>query len=173
MKKSLIYCKVGQLTRKDAFMIKISKKIEYALMALKHISQGQKGEQFCARKICEIYKIPFDTTSKMMQIMNSHEILQSSQGVKGGYKLNKKLSEITFLQLCEMIEGTPYLTSCETPDGKLCSLLQTCNIVHPVKQLNQRLMEFLGELTLENILKTKPNFNLDGSSENHENSRSA
>ena len=40
-----------------------------------------------------------------MQVMNNHDVLKSVKGIKGGYSLNKSLSEITYMGLVQMIEG--------------------------------------------------------------------
>ena len=54
-------------------MLKINKKTEYALMALKFIGERENGALVTVREICDVLKTPFDTTAKVMQAMNHHE----------------------------------------------------------------------------------------------------
>ncbi len=132
-------------------MLKINKRVEYALMALKFIATKNEDDLTSAREICENFKTPFDTTAKVMQKMNTAGILNSVKGIKGGYSLNKSLRDITYMELVSLIEGRKVGRVCETEKG-LCENYNLCNIIHPVEQLNRILTDFLKELTLEELL---------------------
>lgn len=67
-------------------MFKINRKLEYALIALNHIGSVEKGELTTAKEICDTYNIPFDPTSRVLQIMTQKKILQAAHGVNGGYR---------------------------------------------------------------------------------------
>ena len=66
-------------------MLKINKKVEYALIALKLMLEKEQGELTTAREVSDKFHTPFDTTAKVMQMMNSARMLESVKGVKGGY----------------------------------------------------------------------------------------
>lgn len=144
-------------------MLKINKKVEYALMALKfmadkaltHQSNGESSDHVTltsAREICDEFHMPFDTTAKVMQLMNNQEILKSVKGIKGGYSLNKDLSEITYMSLVRMIEGKVVGRVCITTKGT-CELFSKCNITTPVEHLNRKLNIFLETLSLADLLQ--------------------
>ena len=138
-------------------MLKINKKVEYALMALKFMAdkvQLENGQLnlTSAREICDELKTPFDTTAKVMQLMNNQDILKSTKGIKGGYSLNKDLSQITFMNLVNLIEGKVSGRVCVNEKGT-CELFGKCNIVEPVELLNQKLNTFLETLTLAELLQ--------------------
>lgn len=103
-----------------------------------------------AREVCDRFKIPFDTTAKVMQIMNNKGILSSCQGVKGGYQLQTDLAQLNYLQLAEIIEGKKIWTDCEISQ---CGLIDSCNITGPIKRLNQYLSYFFQGLSLEELLQ--------------------
>ncbi|MBC97661.1 MAG: transcriptional regulator [Halobacteriovoraceae bacterium] len=141
-------------------MIKINKKIEYALMALKYMSQrcaNAKGEEqtlelTSAREICDKFHTPFDTTAKVLQLMNNQGILISTKGIKGGYSLAVPLSHVTFGQLAEIIEGKNKTGSfCQSAKGR-CDLYENCNIVTPIDLLSKKVNEYLSSLSLEELL---------------------
>ena len=90
----------------------------------------------------------------MLQTLNFNNILASHKGVKGGYALARPLSQISYLELCDMIEGTSYVPSCSESPEK-CELYDTCNIVTPLTQLNAKLINFFRDITLEDILMLK------------------
>ena len=135
-------------------MLKINKKVEYALMALKFMAdKNDHTPLVSAREICDVFDTPFDTTAKVMQVMNNHDILKSVKGIKGGYSLNKSLSSITYMELVRMIEGREEIGRvCSNHKGN-CELIGKCNISTPVEVLNRKLNSFLENLTLAELLQ--------------------
>ncbi len=133
-------------------MLKINKKVEYALMALKFMADKQETTLTSAREICDVMGTPFDTTAKVMQLMNNQDILKSVKGIKGGYSLNKPLSEITYMELVRLIEGRPKIgRACISSKGT-CELINKCNISTPVERLNLKLNSVLEKMTLADLL---------------------
>ncbi len=134
-------------------MLKINKKVEYALMALKFMADKKDSSLTSAREICDEFKTPFDTTAKVMQLMNNQEILKSTKGIKGGYSLNKALTEITYMELVRLIEGKEDIGRVCVSNKGTCELFGKCNIATPVEQLNRKLNIFLETLTLGDLLQ--------------------
>ncbi len=109
------------------------------------------GSKTSAREICDEFNLPFDTTAKVMQLMNNQDILKSTKGIKGGYVLNKELSEINYMDLVRLIEGKVTGRVCIGSKGT-CELFNKCNIVTPIELLNKKLNAFLENLTLAELL---------------------
>jgi Rrf2 family nitric oxide-sensitive transcriptional repressor len=130
-------------------MIKINKKVEYALMVLKFIQDKAPGDLTSAREICDHFHAPFDTTAKVMQQMNGAGILSSQKGVRGGYQLAKNLSQVSYLELVELIEERPFMMDCH--EGP-CDLIHQCNITQPIKRLNDYLINIFQSLSLSELL---------------------
>lgn len=130
-------------------MIKINRKVEYALMVLKLMKDKGQNELTTAREACDRYDLPFDTTAKVMQQMNGAEILHSLKGVKGGYTLARELSSISYIELAELIEGKSFMMDCH--EGP-CDLIHSCNISQPIKRLNDYLINIFSSLTLHELL---------------------
>lgn len=131
-------------------MIKINRKVEYALMVLKHMVE-KPSELTSAREIADLYHTPFDTTAKVMQVMNASGILHSVKGMKGGYTLAKNLSQISYMELSEMIEGKSIEMKCASSEGT-CELMNSCNIITPVQKINFQVSKFFKNLTLDQLL---------------------
>ncbi len=109
----------------------------------------EKDSLTTAREVCDQFKTPFDTTAKVMQLMNNAGILQSQKGVKGGYTLARDLSEVSYLELVELIEGKSFMMDCH--DGP-CELYHQCNISRPIKRLNDYLLYIFNSLTVAELL---------------------
>ena len=133
-------------------MLRVNRKLEYALIALKHIASKEPGQLSSAREIALQYKTPFDTTAKIMQLLGRAQVLQSSQGVKGGYLLKRNLAEINFIELSEIVEQKKFDFSCEDAHGP-CELLEVCNIKSPLKAINSKLVRFFSGVSLQELLR--------------------
>lgn len=130
-------------------MVKINRKVEYALMVLKFMNERDESDLTTAREVCDLFKTPFDTTSKVMQQMNLAGILTSHKGVKGGYHLSSDLRQLSYLGLVELIEGKASVVDCN--EGP-CDLLGSCNISGPIKRFNTYLTQILSSLSVYDLI---------------------
>ncbi len=130
-------------------MIKINRKVEYALMVLKLMKDRNSSELTTAREVCDKFHTPFDTTSKVMQLMNTAGLLHSHKGVKGGYTLLRDLSEVSYVELVQLIEGKSFMMDCH--EGP-CDLFKSCNIAQPIRRLNDYIINIFSTLTLNELL---------------------
>ncbi|UOF00255.1 Rrf2 family transcriptional regulator [Bdellovibrio bacteriovorus] len=136
-------------------MNKINRKLEYALMALKHMSQKIPGELTSAKEVSDSFHTPFDATARVMQQMaQKGGILRAEYGANGGYQITKDLAKVSMQDLLEIIEGPTALVKCLHKEEP-CEIKGTCNIVSPITNLNHRLTEFYKGLSLKDLLVEK------------------
>ena len=119
-------------------------------MALKIMGEKEENSVVTVREICDVLKTPFDTTAKVMQAMNHHDIVKSIQGLRGGYTLHKNLSDITFMEITKIAEDIKEDNFCQSNKG-LCNLHSTCNIITPIERLNSKIVAFLGQISLKEL----------------------
>lgn len=132
-------------------MNKINRKIEYALMALKYMSQKIPGELTTAKEVSDSFQTPFDATARVMQIMAQKGWLRSEQGAMGGYQITKDLSKVSMQDLIAIIEGPTAVARCLHKNSP-CEIQMTCNIASPITKLNNKLNEFYQGLNLKDLL---------------------
>jgi len=132
-------------------MNKLNRKLEYSLMALKHMSVKRPGELTTAKEVSESYKSPFDATARVMQAMAQKGLLKSEQGASGGYQITKDLSKVTLHELMGVIQGPTKIAKCMHKQEP-CEMQKSCNIISPITNLNQKLNEFYQNVTLRDLL---------------------
>jgi Rrf2 family nitric oxide-sensitive transcriptional repressor len=132
-------------------MNKLNRKLEYALMALKYLSQKIPGELTSAKEVSDSFKTPFDATARVMQAMAQKGLLRVEHGAMGGYQITKDLGKVTMLNLLEIVEGPTVMVKCMEKENP-CDMHGTCNIISPVQLLQHRLNEFYGNITLKELL---------------------
>lgn len=132
-------------------MKKLNRKIEYSLMALRHMSHKMPGELTTAKEVSESYQTPFDATARVMQIMAQHGLLKSEQGAFGGYQITRDLAKITLDDLISIIDGPTKIAKC-MHKAEPCEIQSNCNIISPIHNLNQKLTQFYQSVTLKELL---------------------
>ena len=133
-------------------MIKINRKLEYGLMALKHMRAKRLGELSTAKEIGEVYQAPFDVVAKVLQQLAHHGWLKVAYGVKGGYVLQRDLQTVSLLDLTEILLGPVQLVDCLSGETHDCTLSPSCNVADPLKKLNSKVKDFYKQITIAELV---------------------
>jgi len=136
-------------------MFKINRKLEYALIALRHMSAKSPGQLTSAKEICDIYHAPFDPMSRVLQIMAQHQVLRAEQGAHGGYQILKDLSKVTLQDLTEMIEGPTQIVNCFHGNYSHCDITASCNVISPMLNLNERIDAFFNTINVQELISSR------------------
>ena len=128
-------------------MLKLTRQVEYALIALKHMYEASDKPIVAVREICDTHQIPFDATARVLQKLTRKGILTSVQGTHGGYQLETNLNDLNFYTFIEIVVGPLELAACMGVSGS-CALVETCNIISPLSILNDRLSDFYKSISL-------------------------
>ena len=130
-------------------MFKITRKLEYALIALRHIQGQSEDKVVSAKEISGVYRIPLQLLAKILQELSKHDILEAIQGAHGGYRLKKSLDEMNLTALIKILEGPIGIMDCSI-DTK-CVQLDICNIRKPINRVNDAIVSMFDNLTLSEI----------------------
>jgi len=134
-------------------MLKINKTIEYALIAIKHIKSNNSNKLFSSRDISDLYNIPYELLSKILQRLCKLGYLQSVKGPNGGYLLKKSLNKISLIKFIEEFEGPVSFSQCTIETNTECSQFDLCNIKSPINEINNNIRELLSNMYLNEITK--------------------
>ncbi len=132
-------------------MNKVNRKLEYSLMALKHMAQKRPGELTTAKEVAESYRAPFDATARVMQLMAQSGLLKVEHGAFGGYQITKDLTKVSMLDLLEAVQGPTQIAKCIAKNDA-CEIQPVCNIMSPISQLNSKLNDFYKNLSINDLL---------------------
>src|ERR1051325_3778816 len=100
-------------------MLRLSKKADYALMAMKHLAQKRETCSTSAREIAEQYDIPIELMAKVLQRLVRMRLLASTQGTRGGYMLGRAADLISVADVIEAIDG-PFTVPARPTDKHAC-----------------------------------------------------
>lgn len=134
-------------------MLKLTKKADYGLIALKHLAvTAETGGIASAKEIADTYHIPLPLLSKILQKLNKSGFLRSEQGNNGGYRLGRDAREISTLEVIRAIDGPIILTHCFTTEhAGGCQLSETCNVREPLRKVHEGILRLLGGITIHDL----------------------
>ncbi len=138
-------------------MIKVTRKVEYSLMAIKLMASRPKEELTSAREVCDKFSIPFDTISKVMQSLKNSGVITAVQGAQGGHFISKDLNRLSYLELNEIVEEKKMIEGCNTKNKK-CSRSGQCNISNSMNNLHKKLLGLFKNISVHELLKLDENY---------------
>jgi len=138
-------------------MLRLTKKADYALMALKYLAEqpdlGAAPTAVSAKDIAQAYHIPPPLLAKILQTLARAGLLVSHAGTNGGYALAKAASDISAFEVIRAIDGPLFITSCITIHGT-CDLAGTCTIKEPLRKVNDSIKDLLSAIRISDLAES-------------------
>jgi Rrf2 family protein len=136
-------------------MLRLSKKADYALIALKHLAMRPDTASASAREIAEQYDIPVELLAKVLQRLARRGLLASHQGTRGGYRLGRAPAAISVADVIQAIDGPLTVTACST-DAENCDQYGKCSIRDPLWRIKDRILSALATCSLQEVASDPP-----------------
>jgi Rrf2 family protein len=130
-------------------MLKLTKKADYGLIALKHLAVHGPASS-SAKEIADTYGIPMALLSKILQKLAKNGFLRSEHGTNGGYRLAREAGEITALEVIRLIDGPIFLTACFTEHG-FCCHTEKCIVRDPLQKVHEGILKLLSSITIADM----------------------
>ena len=108
--------------------MQLSRKSDYALRAIRHLSGLPKGKLGSINSIAEAESIPREFLAKILKDLTRAGVLVSFQGVTGGYRLSKQPKDVSFLNVIEAIDGPIHLNLCTEQGNCACERANKCDM---------------------------------------------
>jgi len=131
-------------------MLKLTKKADYGLIALKHLAMSGRAGAASAKEIADAYGMPLPLLAKILQKLTKTGLLVSLPGSSGGYKLAKRPEKISALEVIHAIDGPIILTTCFTAHGR-CDQSDKCTVREPLRRVHEAIIDLLGKITISEM----------------------
>jgi Rrf2 family protein len=133
-------------------MLRLTKKADYGLMALKYLAEQADNGAQSAKDVAEAYHIPPQLLAKILQTLAKAGILVSHAGTNGGYALARPSTEISAFEVIRAIDGPLFITSCITIHGA-CDLAGHCTIKEPLRKVNDSIKDLLSGICIADLVE--------------------
>jgi Rrf2 family protein len=131
-------------------MLKLTKKADYALMAMKHLAEHPGAGSQSAKDVADAFSIPPEALAKILQRLAKAGLLQSQHGINGGYMLARPAATISAFEVIQAIDGPLFITSCVTVRGE-CDQSDRCNIREPLRKVNESIEAVLKRIKISHM----------------------
>ena len=140
-------------------MLKLTKKADYGLMAMKHLAEHVQDGARSAKDVADAYGIPPEALAKILQRLVKAGLLKSLHGMNGGYTLARDPRTISAFEVIRAIDGPLFITSCITVRGE-CDQSDRCNIREPLRKVNSSIEDVLKRIKISEM-KEEPDNELE------------
>jgi Rrf2 family protein len=131
-------------------MLKLTKKADYGLMALKFLAEHPETPARSAKDVADAYGIPAQLLAKILQQLTKSGLLRSHAGMNGGYALAREARSISAYEVILAIDGPFFITSC-TKGKTGCELGSSCTIKEPLARVNETIAGVLKSISIQDL----------------------
>jgi Rrf2 family protein len=136
-------------------MLRLTKKADYSLIALKHFAARQRGpsqQALSAKEVAENCGIPLPILSKLLQKLGKSGFLVAEYGTNGGYRLARDPRLISALEVIRAIDGPIVLANCFTSDSA-CGHVDRCTVRKPLRKIHEGILRLLESVSIQDMVQ--------------------
>ena len=144
----VLSCRPGTLA-----IVKFSKSTRYAIYAI--LEMAQVDDPVAASSVAKQYKIPEGALAKVFQTLVRAGLARGTRGAGGGYRLAKKASEITVLDVISVFEPQRPMGSCllsDDPEGH-CHQEHDCKLRSLFDEVDEVARSTFASVTIETLAR--------------------
>jgi len=146
-------------------MIKLTKMTDYAVVCLGMLS-CKSGCPMSASELSSKTGLTLYTVQKILKIIVSNsDLIRAHRGALGGYALNRKSSEISVVEIIEVLEGPITLTACVDNSKNFCEASNICFLGGKWNKVNDIVRKTLNDISLDDLLNFGNPFISEGKKE--------
>lgn len=135
-------------------MVRLSKRVEYALLAMQAMAVEPR-KVWSATDIATRYHISKTLVAKVLQQLVHAGMVRSNRGVNGGYSLLCEPGSVSVADVLTAVEGESVaLVDCQGTHNHECSSEGLCTIREPLFLLQQRIVGTLASMTIAELSRS-------------------
>ena len=136
-------------------MLRLSKKADYALIAMRHLAAHADRGAVSARELAEAYDIPPELLAKVLQKLVRARLLESHQGIRGGYGLGRPAGADVGGRR-DPGDRRPADGDGLLGDDHSCDQYSKCNIRDPLWRIKDRIVSALAATSVAELAADMP-----------------
>lgn len=134
----------------------LTTKGRYAVMAMVDLATQPQESMTGLAQIAERQEIPHAYLEQIFARLRRADMISSSRGPGGGYKLAMPAEDISIASIIEASEETMKMTRCNTATGEGCMKAKARCLTHDLWEgLGIQIHQYLTTITLEDVVQRR------------------
>lgn len=131
-------------------VLRISKLTDYGTVILASLARDGV-ERRAAADLARQCHLAAPTVSKLLKQLQRAGLVESTRGLRGGYRLARPAAQISAAAILDALEGPLALTECATGEHSRCDLQASCGVGSSWQRINQAIRQSLEEISLAEL----------------------
>ena len=132
----------------------VRRNTDYALRAMINLAGQYRNGSASTRTIAVQEDIPYQLACKLLQKLHTARLVESCMGPKGGFRLRKKPSKISVLEIIELIQGPLALNRCLLRVDA-CPRQRSCAVRVKLAELQRYISNRLSDIKLDDLVRNR------------------
>jgi FeS assembly SUF system regulator len=137
-------------------LLRISKLTDYGTLILASLAR-EDAQRRAAADVARQCRLTPATVSKLLKQLQRAGLVDSTRGLRGGYRLARPPREISAAAILDALEGPLALTECATGSHSRCDLQSSCSVGDGWQRINTAIRQSLEEITLAELAGLESN----------------
>lgn len=132
-------------------MLRISRRTDYGLLLLAYLAKHYDKRLVSLSEIAQINHLPLPYLRQLAQILHKARLIDSKEGVHGGYRLAKDPKSITVSEIVMVFEKKVAPVACLDPNDH-CNAQAICTTQKIWKTLYSDMLKTFEKTTIQSLL---------------------
>ncbi len=144
-------------------MLRISRLTDYGTLVLANLPSDE-DQLLSAADVAANTGIALPTVSKLLKLLAKAELVTSTRGALGGYRLSRDADQISAAAIIDALEGPVSITECSASDSQ-CDFESVCSVGNAWQRINVAIRRALDDINLTELQRAQapiPQFEFAG-----------
>lgn len=132
----------------------ISTRGRYSIRILLDLAEHRSGDFIPMKDMAQRQDISLKYIGKIMPLLKTAGLVDSSHGIGGGYKLTRAPEQYTLWEILQVAEGDMAPVSCLQKDAAVCDRAAECRTLPVWEKYYELTKDYFESVTLADLLDT-------------------
>ena len=132
----------------------ISTRGRYSIRILLDLAEHRSGDFIPMKDMAQRQDISLKYIGKIMPLLKTAGLVDSSHGIGGGYKLTRAPEQYTLWEILQVAEGDMAPVSCLQKDAAVCDRAAECRTLPVWEKYYELTKDYFQSITLADLLDT-------------------
>ena len=132
----------------------ISTRGRYSIRILLDLAEHRSGDFIPMKDMAERQDISLKYIGKIMPMLKTAGLVDSSHGIGGGYRLTRAPEQYTLWEILQVAEGDMAPVSCLQKDAAVCDRAAECRTLPVWEKYYELTKDYFESITLADLLET-------------------